>query len=451
LYDIKTDENGLALRDENGNTVKKSSPTTDDNISKYFMSFFSCARILLQNGIDIYKILTEYIKERGCRVFLSVRMNDVHYIDNPTINSSFALKDNGIHTIGGNRKLLDFSQMAVRNYFYEYIKELLENYTFDGLELDWLRCVNSLPPKHCSDFDILNDYTRKIRKLLDSYDKELSLAVRVLADEQENLDNGIDVCSWIGDGNADIVTIENFFIPTNFEMPISQWRDNIKKRNPNNNDYHLLCGSDWAVSCVKQYNIAMTPALVRGFANECLYNGADGIYLFNFFEEDDTSSFELVTDSCGKAYLKNCFLERMKAAKKPRELPRRYVHIGFSNTRYPITLESNASYEFVYQAKGQFDKCKIVVGCDGDNDFDVLINGVCIKDDLQKEEIFEGFEYVPSAKICKENIFIYAVSQAAPCVKSALLPLTCDEKAKIAIKNKSAQTINILWLELEFE
>ena len=85
LYDIQTDASGQ--------TVKKISPVTDD-VSSYFSSFFSCARILLQNGIDIYRILTAYIKGNGCNVYFSVRMNDHHYSDNPAVNSSFALKDN---------------------------------------------------------------------------------------------------------------------------------------------------------------------------------------------------------------------------------------------------------------------------------------------------------------------------------------------------------------------
>ncbi len=267
LYNIETDENGQK--------VKVLSPTTD-GVSKYFSSFFSCARILLQNEIDIYKILSEYIREKGCKVYFSVRMNDAHYTENTAINSFFALKDEGINTIDHDGVNLDFSKKEVQNYFYQYINELLENYNVDGIELDWLRYPTVLPADKRGDFNILNSYMQEIRNLINKYNK-LDLAIRVLPSEEENLSNGVDVCQWIADGTVDTVTIENFYVPTNFEMPILEWKTNIKKRNLSNNKYQLLCGSDWAVSCVQRYSVAMTPALVRGFANECVSNGADGI------------------------------------------------------------------------------------------------------------------------------------------------------------------------------
>lgn len=442
LYNIEIDKNGQPL--------KKLSPVAD-GVSKYFSSFFSCARILLQNGIDIYKILTEYIRQKGCKVYLSVRMNDGHYTDNPAINSNFALKDNSKYTINSDGKELDFSQKEVRDLFYDYIKELLENYQVDGIELDWLRYPKVLPVECRSDFKILNNYMNTIRRLLDGYNHELSLAVRVLPNEKDNLQNGVDVCQWIDDGSVDVVTIENFYIPTNFEMPISSWRQNIQKRNTANKKYVFLCGSDWGVSCMRGYNIAMTPALVRGFVSNCLDNGADGVYLFNFFEENDTSSFEFVADSKETGYLKNCFSERIKAAKELYTLPKRCVHIGDSNNRYPIRLNAGESYTFSHPIKKPFDICEIVIGCDADVSLSVFINENGKKISLQNIPALKGFEYIPETQIGKESEFIYAISQAAPYVKTAILSLNEDGPVEITIKNNTLQPVNLLWLELSFE
>lgn len=444
LYDISTDENG--------HIVKTLSPVTD-NVSKYFSSFFSCARVLLQNEIDIYKILTNHIRESGCKVFLSVRMNDGHYTDNPAINSSFALKNNSMHTIFHDGVALDFSQEAVQNYFYEYIQELLDNYFVDGIELDWLRYPMVLPPELSSDYSILNNYMKNIRNLLDSYDRELSLAVRILPNEQNNMNNGVDACQWVADGTVDMITIENFYIPTNFEMPIAHWKSNIQERNTAQNRYQLFCGSDWGVSCMSGYNIAMTPALVRGFATECLSHGADGIYLFNFFEENDTSSLELTVDSSNVVYLKNCFTERIKAAKEPYSLPRRYVHIGDSNQRYPIILHANSSYKFSYKIKKPFEQCRIIIGLDKDISSSVFVSELHIGIPLQNAEVYTGFDYIPETEIGKDNHFIYSVSQAAPYIKSALLPISLCETPfiDIVVQNNTSQIANILWIELSFE
>jgi len=451
LYDVETDENGFAVKDENGQTRKNLSPTTQ-GVSKYFSSFFTCARILLQKGIDIYEILTKHIRQSGCKVFLSVRMNDGHYTDNPAINSYFAMKDGGRYTIDNDGFALDFSLSAVQNHMCEYIEELLNNYSIDGIELDWLRYTTHLPAQQRTQYSILNTYMQRIRKLLDSYNKNLSLAVRILPNEQDNLRNGVDAVQWVADGTADMITIENFYVPTNYEMPIAQWKESIEKRNISQNAYQLFCGSDWAVSCVSKYAIAMNPALVRGFATECLSNGADGIYLFNFFEENDTSSFELAVDANADAVLKNCFSERIKAAKDPYRLPRRYVHIASTNDRYPIALAAGEIYQFAYELKKPFNACEIVVGCDTDAALTVALTGQGAEIPLQNKAAFAGFAYVPENQIGKDNEFIYAVSQAAPYVKTAMLPTELLEKQSVTvtIQNKAMQPVKLLWIELSF-
>ena len=442
LYDIEIGADG--------ETLKTISPVTD-GVSKYFSSFFSCARVLLQNGVDIFKILTEYLRPNKCKVYFSVRMNDGHYINNPAINSSFALKDGGKHTIDGDGASLDFSQKEVQDYFFRYIKELIENYDIDGIELDWLRYPTVLPLEKRADLQILNDYMLSVCDLINGYNNKLGLAVRVLAHEQDNLNNGLDVCRWIADGIIDTVTIENFYIPTNYEMPVADWRAKIAEKNTAENGYRLLCGSDWGVSCVRGYNIAMNPDLVRGFKAESLCNGADGVYLFNYFEEDDTSSYELVSEDNGTAYLKNCFSERLNAVRDPSLLPRRYVHIGESNDRYPIALSSKECYEFLYRFRKPFNICEIVVGCSDDVCISASLNGNADQILLQNNPVYDGFEYIPDTEIGKKSEFIYAVSQTSPFVKSAVLPIKEDGLAKITLKNNGSQSVNLLWIELYFK
>ncbi len=447
LYDVETDGFGNVLKGANGESVKRLSPTSD-SVSKYFASFFTCARELLKNGIDIYKFAIERIRKTDCRVFLSVRMNDGHYTANPAVNSSFARRNGGEHTINHDGVSLDFSQSAVQNYFYSYIDELLGNYRVDGIELDWLRYPTVLPPDKRSDYRILNGYMKRIRRLVDSYGDSLALAVRVLPTEADNLGHGVDVCEWIADGVVDIVTIENFYVPTNFELPVAKWRESVEKRNTNRHPYRLLCGSDWAVSCVQQYSVAMTPALVRGFTDACLESGADGVYLFNFFEENDTSSFEFVKVGAGVGRLENCFAERLLAAKNWQSLPRRYVHIGESNDRYPIVLGGGESYAFKKRVNGKLESCKCIIGCDKDLPISVFANGELITD-VERELVCVGFEYISNVDE-RENEFIYTPTQAAPHVFCARLPDSALKTGALEIKiqNTLCERVGILWLEI---
>jgi hypothetical protein len=221
------------------------------------------------------------------------------------------MKNGGEYTLGKDGVALDFSLEPVQNHFYQYVEELLERYAVDGIELDWLRNPTGLPEACRSDFSILNGFMERIRNLMNTRDDKLSLAVRVPPNEKDNLCNGIDVCQWIADGIVDVFTIENFYIPTNYELPVLEWRNSIQKRNISNRSYLLLCGSDWGVSCVQNYHLATTPALVRGFAEVCNAKGADGIYLFNLFEEVGTSAWEFTIDTNSDVRLQNCFLERL--------------------------------------------------------------------------------------------------------------------------------------------
>ena len=117
LWDVAPDDAGLPQKDAQGNPVKCPSPTTD-SVSKDFMSFFRCARVLLERGIDIYQMAIACIRKTKTRVLLSVRMNDAHYTDNPAINSPFATGDGGRRCLDGDGVYLDFSQEAVQNRYF---------------------------------------------------------------------------------------------------------------------------------------------------------------------------------------------------------------------------------------------------------------------------------------------------------------------------------------------
>ena len=448
LYDVETDENGLAIRNKNGETKKRPSPT-GLGCSKYFDSFFTCARPLLDRGIDAIAIAIKKIRETDCRVYLSLRMNDEHYTQNAGVNASFAMKDGGIHTIGRDGQTLDFSQTAVQNHFLEYTDELLSRYDVDGIELDWLRFTVALPEKKRGDFGILNDYMAKVRALLDRHNEALHLAVRLLPNEEDNLKNGCDGAAWIGSGSADTLTIENFYIPTNYEPPVQAWRKSIEDKNEKHLPYTLLCGSDWGVSCISGHSLAISPALVRGFTAEALERGADGVYLFNFFEQNSASSFEL-SDENGRAALKNCFFSRMAAARDPYHLPRRHVHIGDSTRRYPISLPSGAEYTFSYTKKNASENAKITVGLDIDAPVFASINGIFDNIYLQNERPPQGFEYIPKEKL-NPNDFVYSPSQIAPFIKSAAfsIPDESEKTLSFTVCNTSSEAIRILWLEIE--
>jgi hypothetical protein len=140
-----------------------------------------------------------------------------------------------------------------------------------------------LPEELRADLSIMTGYMRRLRQMIRQSNPTAAIAVRMLAEEQQNLAFGLDAAGWVAEGLVDQLTVENSYVPANFEIPVFDWRGSIAKKSATSHHYTLLCGTDWAVSCVKGYFLTMNPALVRGFVHTCLERGTDGIYLFNFF------------------------------------------------------------------------------------------------------------------------------------------------------------------------
>ncbi len=145
LYDVKIDENGFPVLDETGSVIKTKSPDTD-NKDMYFRAIFDCARKLLEKDIDVFKTAVAVIREAGCKVYFSVRMNDGHYTEDPAINSSLSFACDGKYTVVKDGFIFfDYSQKLIQNYVSNYIRELATNYELDGIELDWIRHPIVLP------------------------------------------------------------------------------------------------------------------------------------------------------------------------------------------------------------------------------------------------------------------------------------------------------------------
>lgn len=437
--------------DEKGNTVKRENPDTENN-NKYFRAIFDCARELLREQIDVFKTAVEVIRAAGCKVYFSVRMNDGHFTDDPSINSSRSFDLGGRYTVVKDGFIFfDYSQKPIQNYVGSYIRELATNYDLDGIELDWLRHPIVLPESKYSDLEILNTYMADIRNMLREIRPNMGLAVRVLANEKAGLGLGMDGAAWIARGYADILTISNFHTPTNFEMPVNQWRTSIQSKNTDNRPYTLLCGCDWGASCVYGRTIPLTPAMVRAFCNDCYQKRTDGIYLFNFMEEDAPSSWELTEDAQGRPQLKKCFMERIMAVYHPQDLPRRYPYVGYTNRRYPIPVPKKEAYAFSMHANKPFGKCKLVIAYDTDADFTVSVNG-CENIPMKRQIVHPGYEYEENF-VFQGDPIVHAVSQVAPFVAAADLPpaALAAEDFQIRLNNESNRDTKLLWAELNFD
>jgi len=246
--------------------------------------------LMTQKGLDHFAIWLNQCRKRSVEGWLTVRMNDCHWVDNPDSHwhSSF-WKDHPECRIVTHRQRisweensLDFSHEKVREHYLGFIRELFERFDMDGLELDWMRFGYCLPyGKAKASRSIITEFIGRVRDLSricsDRTGRNVRIGVRVPPEIQTCLSMGYDVIEWIGAGLVDQVTIANFLSDHWLDFPVETWKAVIGKK-PVVLGVCLYLGITDPNTGSWFYDNA---DIYRGSAGAALVRGADRIYLFN--------------------------------------------------------------------------------------------------------------------------------------------------------------------------
>ena len=383
LYNVALDEDGNALRDENGATIRSISPPAagTDMLNNY--------RELILRGIDVIEMLVNAAKQYGAEAWLSVRVNDHHFADDPGFNSILSYSRADEVGVNGSRMCLDYSHHTVRNYYKAYLLELAQKYQVDGIEMDFLRSAPLLSDPGPNGQAILNAFMQDLRQSIpQAAGRPVSLCARVFSTPEHNLSYGIDAAQWIADGSIEFLTVSGFYIPTYYSIPVDRWRALIDQRNTAGHSYSLLAGTDWGIRCDSRPNTGMlfwiTLEQIRGFASSAYQRGADGIYFFNHFCTDDLhGAVCYYMDEAGNLVPRNVLRDKFAAANSQQasEIGERvYVNTcqEYSNTLYPILLSGCEEFCANMNTGNRFDNgsYRIILGLDADSAIPkVSING----------------------------------------------------------------------------
>lgn len=251
------------------------------------------ARLLEERGLDPYAVWIARCREKKISPWLSMRMNDVHNVDDVDsyIHSSFWRKHPDYWRVPGGKgwtdRALDYGIPEVREHAMAYVRELLERYDPDGLELDWMRFgYHFRPGKEAEGGMILNQFMREVRSLTKQWSAKrghpIKLGARVptLPDAARGL--GMDGVTWVREGLVDLLVPTPFWATTDFDIPIELWRERIggaaKK-------VILAPGAEILVRAYPAAKPVEADLLSsRGFAAASWHRGADSIYLFNYMD-----------------------------------------------------------------------------------------------------------------------------------------------------------------------
>ncbi len=449
LYDVEIDKNGNPIIDETGKVKKQFTPIPEETnnkygnvVNKYVDAMKITHRHLLEKNIDVFEMAVSEIKKAGCEVWFSLRMSDHHIFEG--LSTEF-LDKNCFAKSQFDAGRVDFSRRPIQTYFKNYIKELISNYDIDGIELDWLRTTPIIPAEKCNDYAILNDYMKELREVVNAGNTTKHLAVRVLPELSVNLDNGIDVAQWVADGSVDRVTLESFYIPTNFEISIDEWRKAIQEKNVNLNAYELYCGTDNGVSCTDRFYHYMTPELIRGFASTHISRGADDVYLFNLCELSGAST-EMFSETDEK--IVGCVEERLKAATQLDNGCRRYIYASGTDNRYPMKLNPGEKKAIRIYTGKEASQYTLFIGSDEASELKITMNGSEMTK-LKQVNAYKGFEYKEERPKWIPLFYRGEFDKSMRCCKTTSETVILDGYNTFVLKNIDSKPIEISWIEVE--
>ena len=167
-----------------------------------------------QGGVNLPQIFLEETRKRGLEVFYSYRINGSDNDLGPVakIPGKEAHLDWLIPVPWGGNGLWNFAIEEVRQYKLKILKEVVEQYDFDGLELDFARNCPVLPPGQQWELrEHMTDFMRAVRALTQDAERKRRRAFLVSARVGENLEgchmDGLAVETWAREQLVDIFAL----------------------------------------------------------------------------------------------------------------------------------------------------------------------------------------------------------------------------------------------------
>jgi hypothetical protein len=241
---------------------------------------------MIAEGNDPPKVVVREAKKRGIDVFYSFRINDIHdalrppadSVELPTFkvaNPEWLIGEKRYGNVTSFSTALNFAVQEVRDLKFRVIEEIFQKYDFDGLEIDFLRSPPYfLPGQEPDNAPILTQFLKRVRKHLDRCALERGRPVPLAVRVDESLEacrlDGFDVPEWLEEGLIDYLILGSGVI----DIEVEEFKRLAEPAQVP--VYPCLYGWPSKYSPIPR-------RLAAGLALVYWNQGADGIYLFNWF------------------------------------------------------------------------------------------------------------------------------------------------------------------------
>jgi hypothetical protein len=258
---------------------------------------------LLGAGLEPFGLMVDTLRSHGITVMANVRMNDHHgqlmqWTPWERDHAAWSLgKDTGARdwkAIGALRQM-DYAIEGVRTYRLSILREILEKFPVDGLQLDFGRTAPFLSDPKVDNARFMTGYIRDVRRLLDEAARRrncprLLLGVIVPWDLDFCLHQGLQVDRWVKEGMPDYVSPGEWYY-ADWNIPLDRWREMVRgtrcKLYPftpgNVSPYQSF---EYGEPSLLGDNKILDPPKIRAIADNVMSQHPDGFALYNFYTFD---------------------------------------------------------------------------------------------------------------------------------------------------------------------
>ena len=241
-------------------------------------------------GLDYFDALVRHGHTRGKEIWWGLRMNEVERGDlaaYETIGGTPRLAQDVLNPVKAAHPdwlirtwwwqgFWNYAVKEVREYRLSVIREVVEQYDFDGVHLDFLRHTPHLPPgRQWEHREHLTSFMRDVRALLQeraaTRGRPFLLAARVPDSVDGCRTDGLDIETWAAQGLVDVLVLGTRTINVDVAAFRSAVRGGAVKLIPSFDCYHATDG----------YHGDQSLDLLCGVFGSYLHQGADGVGIFN--------------------------------------------------------------------------------------------------------------------------------------------------------------------------
>ena len=232
-------------------------------------------------GIDPVRIFDEETKKRNIESFCSYRingtdMNLIQPLSKPLLKDSHPEWLIRTWEAYKNPGYWNFAIPEVRDYKVEILREIAENYDFDGIEIDFARIPICLPLEHqWENRQHLTKFMRAVRRMTLEVAQQRGRPLLIATRVPENLVgchfDGMDVEAWSRENLVDIFVLGNRSLDADIQGFRRITEGTSIKLYPCHDVHHASDGYEQPIIEVH-----------RGVFANWMQQGADGIQTFNY-------------------------------------------------------------------------------------------------------------------------------------------------------------------------